>query len=58
MPDAVLLDWKMPEMDGLQFCTRLRKLKGGDWPIVVFCTTINDVAHIQAAIDAARTNTS
>ena len=52
MPDAVLLDWKMPVMDGLQFVTRLRNMAGGDWPIVVFCTTVNDVPHIQAAIDA------
>ena len=52
MPDAVLLDWNMPVMDGLQFLVELRQLPGGDAPIVVFCTTENDIEHIQKAIEA------
>ncbi|NVK34487.1 MAG: response regulator [Rhodobacteraceae bacterium] len=52
MPDAILLDWNMPVMDGLEFLTSLRSEDGGDKPIVVFCTTENDVAHIARAIRA------
>ena len=52
MPDAVLLDWNMPIMNGLDFLRELRKLPGGDQPIVVFCTTENDIEHIQEAITA------
>ncbi|WP_310621452.1 response regulator [Flexibacterium corallicola] len=52
MPDAILLDWNMPVMDGLEFLTKLREEDGGDDPIVVFCTTENDVAHITKAIRA------
>jgi two-component system chemotaxis response regulator CheY len=52
MPDAVLLDWNMPNMNGIDFLRELRKLPGGDAPIVVFCTTENDIEHIQEAISA------
>ena len=50
MPDAVLLDWNMPVMDGMQFLIALRKAEGGDKPKVVFCTTENDLDHIMKAI--------
>ena len=52
LPDAVLLDWNMPKMDGYEFLRSLRKLPGGDSPKVVFCTTENDVAHIARALHA------
>jgi two-component system, chemotaxis family, chemotaxis protein CheY len=51
MPDVVLLDWNMPVMNGLDF---LKTLRASDLqqPVVVFCTTENDMAHIKAAIEA------
>jgi two-component system chemotaxis response regulator CheY len=52
MPDAVLLDWNMPEMDGVAFLVALRKEEGGKEPKVIFCTTENDVQHIARAISA------
>ena len=52
MPDAILLDWNMPVMNGIDFLRRLRKMSGGDAPKVVFCTTENDLAHIQEALSA------
>lgn len=52
MPDAVLLDWNMPVMDGYEFLKNLRRMPGGDKPKVVFCTTENDVAHIARALHA------
>src|SRR5258708_39692510 len=52
MPEAVLLDWNMPVMDGYEFLGNLRRMPGGDAPKVVFCTTENDVAHIARALHA------
>ena len=52
MPDAILLDWNMPVMDGLEFLAQLRQLQNGEKPKVVFCTTENDVGHIARAIRA------
>lgn len=52
MPDAILLDWNMPVMSGIDFLRQLRKMDGGQTPIVVFCTTENDIQHIQEAITA------
>jgi two-component system, chemotaxis family, chemotaxis protein CheY len=51
-PDAVLLDWNMPVMDGLEFLIQLRRMPGGDAPIVVFCTTENGIDHIARALEA------
>ncbi|MCB9988681.1 MAG: response regulator [Rhodospirillales bacterium] len=52
MPGAVLLDWNMPVMSGIEFLEKLRQMPGGDAPKVVFCTTENDLAHITRAIQA------
>jgi two-component system, chemotaxis family, chemotaxis protein CheY len=52
LPEAVLLDWNMPVMDGYEFLRSLRQLPDGDRPKVVFCTTENGMDHIARALDA------
>ena len=52
MPDAILLDWNMPLMDGLEFLRQLRQTPDGDQPVVIFCTVENDIEHIALAIES------
>lgn len=52
MPDAVLLDWRMPEMNGLQFLRQMRGKPGGADPVVVFCTSEDDSHHLRQARSA------
>lgn len=52
MPDIIMLDWNMPVMSGLDFLLRLRMMKGGDRPKVLFCTTENGLDFIQRGLSA------
>jgi two-component system chemotaxis response regulator CheY len=46
------LDWNMPAMSGIEFLRMLRREPTGGKPIVVYCTTENDIAHITEAVGA------
>ena len=52
MPDAVLLDWAMPVMDGLEFVSALRREPEGAQPVVIFCAAENDPARIATALES------
>ena len=52
LPDAIILDWEMPHMDGIAFTDALRKLPGGNRVLVLMCTVKNDPADITVALDA------
>ena len=51
MPDAILLDWNMPLMNGIDFLRQLRKEPDGMGPKVVFCTVEADPQRIAEALN-------
>ena len=56
MPELIMLDWNMPVMDGMEFLKQLRRVPGGDKPVVFFCTSECSVEHIRAAMAAGATD--
>jgi CheY-like chemotaxis protein len=52
MPDLVLTDWNMPEMDGITFVTKLRSIPTPKEPVVVFCTSNGEAKDIHDGIAA------
>src|SRR5215475_11235433 len=51
VPDMVLLDWNMPEMDGISCLKALRAMVLEPRPIVVMCTTENSLSKIREALE-------
>jgi signal transduction histidine kinase len=51
-PDCVLLDVRMPEMDGFVVCERIRALPGGADVPIVFLTALRDVETFDRALRA------
>jgi len=52
MPDAILLDWNMPVMSGIDFLKALAAETSGRLPLVIFCSGESSVRHIQEALAA------
>jgi len=50
MPDCILLDWNMPELNGLEFLRSLHREYGSATPPVIFCTSETDMSYIEQAI--------
>jgi len=51
-PRLVILDWMMPEMDGLEVVRRIRAVESDRPPYILMLTTKTDKAEIVAGLDA------
>jgi len=51
LPDLILLDLMMPEMDGLETCAKLKAGAAAKVP-VIFLTASNELAHLVKAFEA------
>ena len=55
-PDIILLDVKMPGMDGIRVCSELRKLPGRELVPVLMITALDDLDAINRAYQAGATD--
>lgn len=51
-PDAVVLDWLMPDMTAIEWLGALRHAAHVSRPFILYCTTENDAEDIARALSA------
>lgn len=51
MPEAILLDWNLPGMSGIECLKALRAMPGGNHPKIILCTINCEIEHITEALE-------
>lgn len=51
-PRLAVLDWVMPEMDGVTVCRRLRETRSDDPPYLILLTALDEKRHVVAGLEA------
>lgn len=54
--DLALVDWNMPEMNGMQLVTEIRKNPAHDPMRIMMVTTETGIKEVQSALDAGATD--
>ena len=50
-PSIVIMDWRLPALDGIDALYKIRSLKKIQQPKVMFCSSIIDIEKIREALD-------
>lgn len=50
-PDLVIMDWQLPVLDGIDALYKIRDMRLSRQPKVIFCSSYNDLARIEQAIE-------
>ena len=50
--NVTVIDWMMPDMDGLELCRRIRERSGREYTYVILLTALDAKSHYLTAIDA------
>lgn len=51
-PSLILLDLKLPGMDGIELCRRIRKLPESEETVILFVTAVDQREALEAALEA------
>jgi len=51
-PELVVVDWNLPDEDGISLVQQLRRLPGGEKMKLILCTVERSVTHIETALSA------
>ena len=50
-PDLIIMDWNLPVLDGIDVLYKIREMKIGKSPKVIFCSSSSDLERIDKAIN-------
>lgn len=50
-PDLVIMDWRLPIMEGIDVLYKIRDSKNNKQPKVMFCSSVVDIEKIKEALD-------
>ena len=51
-PDLLMLDVRMPGIDGVEVCEQIRAEHGAEWPSIIMITALGEDDDVQRAMDA------